>query len=65
MEVLDIASLIGIIAGIVLIIYGIISGDAGVAAINDFLDPQSAIITFGGTFTAVLTSYTLKDYIDF
>ena len=61
---MDIASLIGIIAGIALIIYGIASGDSGVAALGDFVDGQSIIITLGGTFTAVLTGYTLKDYIN-
>jgi len=63
-EVLDIASIIGIVAGICLIIYGIVSGDSGVAALGDFIDSQSVIITFGGTFTSVLTCYTLKDYIN-
>lgn len=63
MDVLDIASIIGIVLGIVLVIYGICSGDSGVAALMDFVDRDSVLITFGGSFTSVLTGYTMKEYI--
>ncbi|BBF42980.1 flagellar motor rotation protein MotA [Lachnospiraceae bacterium KM106-2] len=52
---MDLASIIGIVGGLVLVIFGIITGDQGVAALGNFLDYKSAIITFGGTLTAVLT----------
>lgn len=52
---MDLASLIGIIAGISLIVLAIITGDQGVAALGNFIDPMSAVITFGGTFAALLT----------
>lgn len=60
---MDLASIIGIVAGVVLIIFGIVGKD-GFGAMNGFLDSSSAIITFGGAFTSVLTSYSLKDYIN-
>lgn len=61
---MDLASILGIVVGLVLIILGIITGDQGVSAINNFLDPMSAVITFGGTFTAMLTmSGSMKEYI--
>lgn len=63
MEVLDIASIIGLIAGMGLMVFGIASGDEGFAAMLNFLHAPSAIITFGGSFTSVLTAYTLKEYI--
>ncbi len=60
---MDIASLVGIVLCIVLVIFSIITGDAGVSAIFDFLDYKSALITFGGAFSCVLMSYSLQDYI--
>lgn len=59
----DIASIIGIVIGIILIIYGIITGDKGAAALWDFIDRQSAVITFGGAFCSVMTSYAMPDFI--
>jgi len=58
----DIASLLGIILGIVLLIYGIID-NAGLAGAGSYLDYASAIITFGGSFAATLASYSLQDFI--
>ena len=60
----DLASIIGIIVCILLIIYGIITGDKGVAALGDFLDGQSAIITFGGAFCSVMASYPMRDFVE-
>ena len=60
---MDIATLIGIIVGFGMLIFGIISS-GGVSAITDsFIDPASIIITFGGSLASLLTSYTLKDFI--
>ena len=59
----DRASLLGLILCIALIIFGIGSGDKGIASIVDFLDPPSAYITFGGAFSSVLImSPSLKEY---
>ena len=59
---MDIASLAGLILGFVMPVFGIISS-AGVGGFGEYLDPASAIITFGGAFTATLTSLSLQDYI--
>lgn len=58
---MDLATLIGIVAGFILVIFGIISS-GGVAAIGNFVDVPSVIITIGGTMSALLTSYSLGDY---
>jgi chemotaxis protein MotA len=61
---MDIASIIGYIACFALIIFGIVSGDDGVAAIGNFLDAQSAIITFGGAFCCIMASNSMSDFVD-
>ncbi len=60
---MDIASLVGFVGGFALIILGIISGDAGVSALGNFIDLVSVIITFGGTFMGLLMSNAMSDYI--
>ncbi len=62
---MDIATLLGIILGFAMVIFGIITGATGDvgAALMDFVDLPSVIITIGGTLTSVLTSCTLKEYI--
>lgn len=59
---MDIASLLGIILGLVLLIYGIID-NAGLNGFMSYLNYPSAIITFGGSFAATLASYSLPDFI--
>ena len=59
---MDIASLIGIIAGLVLMVFGMVYGK-GFGVLSGFLDAPSALITFGGSFMAILTSYTLSDFL--
>lgn len=61
---MDLASLIGIIGGIVLIVIGIITGEEGPAALKNFGDFVSIVITLGGTMTGLLTSNTISDYIN-
>ena len=60
---MDLATLIGLIAGISLMLLGIVSGDQGFGALGNFWDLNSVLITFGGSFMAVLASSNLKDYI--
>jgi len=50
----DLASIIGLIMAMVLMVMGIVTGDAGFSAAKGFLDYKSALITFGGAFSAVL-----------
>lgn len=59
---MDIASLLGIILGFLMLAFGIIY-NAGVGNIGHYLDPASAVITFGGAFTATLSSVSLQNFI--
>lgn len=60
---MDLASIIGIVACIGLVIFAIVSGDQGMAALNNFLDGQSALITIGGAMCAILASNTMSGFI--
>lgn len=58
---MDLATIIGIIFGLAMCLYGIIES-AGVSTIvNSFWDLPSFIITFGGSISSLITSYTLKE----
>lgn len=60
---MDLASIVGLVLCICLIIYGIISGDQGISALFNFLDYQSALITFGGSFASTLVmSGNIKEF---
>lgn len=61
---MDLATIIGIVGGIALIFIGIVTGDAGFAALKNFGDFVSIVITLGGTMTGMLTSNTIPDYIN-
>lgn len=61
---MDLATIIGIVGGIALIFIGIVTGDAGFAALKNFGDFISIVITLGGTMTGMLTSNTIPDYIN-
>ena len=45
-------------------IFGIVTGDDGFAALMNFLHGQSALITFGGAFGATLVSNSLGDFVN-
>ena len=62
---MDIGSLVGIIMGVVMVIFGILSGanwDFG--AFGSYLDIPSVFITIGGSLASVLTAHKLKDFIN-
>ncbi len=59
---MDIASLAGIILGLVMLVFGILSS-AGLAGVYEYLDAPSAIITFGGAFSCTLASVSLQNFI--
>lgn len=61
---MDLASIIGLVACIALVLFGIVSGEDGVAAIGYFLDPASALITFGGAICASLASVSMPDFVN-
>lgn len=58
---MDIATIIGLILGAVLTVFGILSGGA---SIMDYVDLPSMLITFGGAFSCVLVSHTLQDFLN-
>lgn len=59
---MDIASLLGLVLGLAMLIFGILS-NAGVSGAIHYLDPASAIITFGGAFASTLASFSMQDFI--
>ena len=59
---MDIASLAGILLALFMLVFGIISS-AGVGGFREYLDPASAILTFGGAFSCTLMSMSLQNYI--
>ncbi|MBP5305842.1 MAG: motility protein A [Lachnospiraceae bacterium] len=62
---MDIASLIGLLGALALMIFGMVSGKEGFAAIKSFLDPPSALITFGGAlFTMLMAQDDIKAFVD-
>ena len=60
---MDLASIIGLVVCFSMMIFGMVTGDDGFAAIKYFVDIPSVLITFGGAFFAVMASYNMKDYI--
>lgn len=61
---MDIASIAGLIVCISMIVMGIVTGDEGWAALINFYDYKSILITFGGAFSSTLVFYTFKDVIN-
>ena len=59
---MDIASLVGLIFSFAMMMFGIIS-NAGISGVGNYLDPASALITFGGALGATLCSFSLQDFI--
>lgn len=61
---MDIASIIGLVVAIVLVIISICLGDEGVLSLKRFLDAPSAMITFGGAFAVTLTMCSsIQDFL--
>ena len=62
---MDLASIIGIAAGFILLIFGIVFGDTiDFGMINNFIDGASIIITIGGSLASTLTSNSIKDFMN-
>lgn len=65
---MNIASIIGLVSGILLMIFGIVFNMDPIGVdfvkINNFIDIPSVLITFGGSFTTLLTMEpSLKSYV--
>lgn len=61
---MDLASILGLVIGFVLVVFSICLGDAGVASLIGFWDFPSVLITFGGSFCAVLASNSISGFLD-
>lgn len=59
---MDLASIIGLIVAFGLMIFGMVNGK-GMGAIQNFIDPASVAIVFGGTLGALLAANPLKDFL--
>ena len=59
---MDLASIIGLVVCLILVVFGIVAGN-GFGVIVNFLDLNSALITFGGAFCAILASNTMSDFV--
>lgn len=59
---MDIASILGIILGIVLFVFGVLVGGGNL--VRDFWDVPSVVITIGGSLVGVLASHKLPDFIN-
>ena len=60
---MDIASIVGLLLCTSAIIFGIISSAGNISGFITFIDVPSLIITIGGSFSAVLASYSMEDFI--
>ncbi len=60
---MDLASIIGLLVCVGMMLMGIVTGDDGVAGLRYFIDVKSVLITFGGAFFAILASNSIKDFI--
>ncbi len=61
---MDIATIIGLVACAGFIFLGIVTGDEGMAALGNFTHLISALITIGGTFSCLMTSSTVSEYLN-
>ena len=59
----SLASIIGIVLGAVMVVFGILWGN-GVSALQNFVDVPSIIITLGGSLAGLIASNTLKDFLN-
>ena len=60
---MDIATILGIVLGAVMVVFGIITS-GGVSAMGNFSDPPSIVITIGGSLSSLLSSYTMPEVIN-
>ncbi len=61
---MDIATIIGLVAGFAFMIISIGLGADGFAGIVYFLDAPSAMITFGGAAASIFSAYSIADFLN-
>lgn len=65
MTVLDLASVLGLVFCLCIVVYGILSGQSSIAVLLNFYDLPSIFITIGGGFACVLAmSPSLKGFVE-
>ncbi len=65
MTVLDIASILGLVGCLVIVVYGITVGQSGLTVLLNFYDVPSIFITFGGALMCMMTmAPSVKGYIN-
>ena len=60
---MDIASLVGMLVCLGLVLYGMINSAGSVSGLGYFLDPASALITFGGSVFATMMSVSMANFV--
>ncbi|MBR4182542.1 MAG: motility protein A, partial [Lachnospiraceae bacterium] len=60
---MDIATLIGTVLGVVMIVFGIVSGNGGFSLLPNFVDVPSVIITIGGSLAGLIAANKMPDVI--
>ena len=60
---MDLASILGIVISLILVIFAIIVDTMDFATLIPFFNIPSILITVGGAFCAVLASNTMNDFI--
>ena len=62
---MDIASLLSIIGGIAMVIFGVLSSNSfDITAMQMYIDPASVVITFGGSICSTIGCFKLADGIN-
>ena len=62
---MDIASLLSIIGGIAMVIFGVLSSNSfDITAMQMYIDPASIVITFGGSICSTIGCFKLADGIN-
>lgn len=57
---MDLGSLIGMILGLVMVVFGIVTGDGGFSLLRNFADGASVLITIGGSLAGVIACNKLS-----
>lgn len=61
---MDLASIIGLIVCIGMVIFGIVTGPEGFPGLMNFIHAQSALITIGGMIGSVMIFTSIKDFVN-
>ncbi len=58
---MDFATIIGLLLGLGMVVFGIASGDGGISLLPNFIDVPSVIITIGGSIAGIVACNKLSD----